>query len=393
MSKSVSTRYFYSTSFLLLCSITLMGLIQFYLSMGYFQEEKNTALIGTIDNAVRIFHDYQADGDDIKNDIAIVNVSREILITARASGNLIFVTDPYGTTLLCNDSGLSASYLAKQFPARALNEAYQQGVYTELGTLGGFFKARYYLAGKPLVTGDDKLAGFIFAASDASGLAIYLSNMFSTFILSAGLMLMISSVLSIWMTARMTTPLRRMADAASRFGKGDFSVRVPEEGDDEVLQLSHSFNAMAESLEKIDSSRTSFMGNIAHELRTPMTTIKGFVDGILDGTIPPESHEHYLGIVSQEAGRLTRLIKNMLDITKLEAGEYKVNARTYDVWESLTGVVFGAEQRIEANHIHLSGFAPTRTLVYADPDLVYQVIYNLFDNALKFCGDGGEIHF
>lgn len=135
------------------------------------------------------------------------------------------------------------------------------------------------------------------------------------------------------------------------------------------------------------------MGNIAHELRTPMTTIKGFIDGMLDGTIPPENQNHYLGIVSQEVGRLTRLIKNMLDITKLEAGEYKVNATTYDIWESITSVVFGAEQRLEANNIQISGFAPTKTLVLADQDLVYQVIYNLVDNAIKFCNVGGEIRF
>ena len=120
---------------------------------------------------------------------------------------------------------------------------------------------------------------------------------------------------------------------------------------------------------------------------------QGFIDGMLDGTIPPENQNHYLGIVSQEVGRLTRLIKNMLDITKLEAGEYKVNATTYDIWESITSVVFGAEQRLEANNIQISGFAPTKTLVLADQDLVYQVIYNLVDNAIKFCNVGGEIRF
>lgn len=83
----------------------------------------------------------------------------------------------------------------------------------------------------------------------------------------------------------------------------------------------------------------------------------------------------------------------MLDITKLEAGEYKVNATTYDIRESITSVVFGAEQRLEANNIQISGFAPTKTLVLADQDLVYQVIYNLVDNAIKFCNVGGEIRF
>lgn len=83
----------------------------------------------------------------------------------------------------------------------------------------------------------------------------------------------------------------------------------------------------------------------------------------------------------------------MLDITKLEAGEYKVNAHSYDIWQTITGVVFAAEQRIEANSIQITGFAPSKTMVYADEDLVYQVVYNLVDNAIKFCGVGGEIRF
>ena len=200
-------------------------------------------------------------------------------------------------------------------------------------------------------------------------------------------------MLAIFFTTRLTTPLRRISEAARKFGGGDFSVRVPVDGDDEVAQLAVTFNNMARNLETIDSSRASFMGNIAHELRTPMTSIKGFIDGMLDGTIPDDMRQHYLGLVSQEVGRLTRLIQNMLDISKLEAGEYRVNAQSYDVWESLTGVVFSAEQRVEDQGVEIQGLAPQKTMVYADPDLVYQVVYNLFDNALKFTPKGGYIRF
>ena len=93
-----------------------------------------------------------------------------------------------------------------------------------------------------------------------------------------------------------------------------------------MVDLARTFNQMAENIQSNDNSRGQFMGNIAHELRTPMTTIKGFVDGILDGTIPPDMQNHYLQLVSEETGRLARLIQNMLDLSKLESGEYQVNA-------------------------------------------------------------------
>ena len=125
-----------------------------------------------------------------------------------------------------------------------------------------------------------------------------------------------------------------------------------------------------------------------------MTTIKGFVDGILDGTIPPDMQNHYLQLVSEETGRLARLIQNMLDLSKLESGEYQVNARMFNIWETLTGVALSAEQRINDGMIDLEGLTmDEKVLVYADPDLIHQVAYNILDNAIKFTPAGGTIKF
>ena len=184
-------------------------------------------------------------------------------------------------------------------------------------------------------------------------------------------------------------------DLYAMFGGGDLSVRVEGvDGEGEVADLARTFNRMADNIQTNDNSRGQFMGNIAHELRTPMTTIKGFVDGILDGTIPPEMQNHYLQLVSEETGRLARLIQNMLDLSKLESGEYQVNARMFNIWETLTGVALSAEQRINDGMIDIDGLTmDEKVLVYADPDLIHQVAYNLLDNAIKFTPAGGTIRF
>ena len=158
-----------------------------------------------------------------------------------------------------------------------------------------------------------------------------------------------------------------------------------------MVDLARTFNQMADNIQSNDNSRGQFMGNIAHELRTPMTTIKGFIDGILDGTIPPDMQNHYLQLVSEETGRLARLIQNMLDLSKLESGEYQVNARMFNIWETLTGVALSAEQRINDGMIDIDGLTmDEKVLVYADPDLIHQVAYNLLDNAIKFTPAGGH---
>ena len=121
---------------------------------------------------------------------------------------------------------------------------------------------------------------------------------------------------------------------------------------------------------------------------------RGFIDGILDGTIPPDMQNHYLQLVSEETGRLARLIQNMLDLSKLESGEYQVNARMFNIWETLTGVALSAEQRINDGMIDIDGLTmDEKVLVYADPDLIHQVVYNLLDNAIKFTPAGGTIRF
>ena len=392
MRKTISNMYFATTAILLVAGITVMGFVQMYLSMSYFVGERKSALSGVVQVAAKQVSLLQQ-GEDLPqlSEEDRDRMQRAIGIVSETSDSSLLLADAQGNVVLA--AGFDQA-LGAQIPRNVLDQmAGGQKAMFDSGTLGGGYDKGQYTAGCVLTDAAGQVRGYAFASSNTSALNGYVADMFSTFILSAGLMLLISSLLSVVFTTRLTLPLRRIAEAARKFGAGDFSTRVPVEGEDEVAQLAVTFNNMAANLEAIDSSRSNFMGNIAHELRTPMTSVKGFVDGMLDGTIPPELYNHYLGVVSQEVGRLTRLIQNMLDISKLEAGEYQVNARSYDVWESITGAALAAEQRIESGKIQIQGLVPERTMVYADPDLVHQVVYNLLDNAIKFTPEEGIIRF
>ena len=392
MRKTISNMYFTTTAILLVAGITVMGFVQMYLAISYFVSERKSALSGVVQVAAKQVSLLQPDEDLPQlSEEDRDRMQRAIGIVSETSDSSLLLADAQGNVVLA--AGFDQA-LGAQIPRNVLDQmAGGQKAMFDSGTLGGVYDKGQYTAGCVLTDAAGQVRGYAFASSNISALNGYVADMFSTFILSAGLMLLISSLLSVVFTTRLTLPLRRIAEAARKFGAGDFSTRVPVEGEDEVAQLAVTFNNMAANLEAIDSSRSNFMGNIAHELRTPMTSVKGFVDGMLDGTIPPELYNHYLGVVSQEVGRLTRLIQNMLDISKLEAGEYQVNARSYDVWESITGAALAAEQRIESGRIQIQGLVPERTMVYADPDLVHQVVYNLLDNAIKFTPEEGIIRF
>ncbi len=137
--------------------------------------------------------------------------------------------------------------------------------------------------------------------------------------------------------------------------------------------------------------RRSFIANVSHELKTPMTSIAGFIDGILDGTIPQEKQRHYLTIVSDEVKRLSRMVRSMLNIAKIEAGEMKLKPTVFDVNEVVLSSIFTFEQMIEKKHLDIRGLEEGKVMVEADEDLIHQVVYNLLENAVKFVNDGGYI--
>ena len=159
-----------------------------------------------------------------------------------------------------------------------------------------------------------------------------------------------------------------------------------------ALLVASSINAMARSLAQLESSRRSFVANVSHELKTPMTTIGGFIDGILDETIPPEQQEYYLKIVSEEVRRLSRIVVSMLNLSKIEAGQLDLNFDDVDLSDMILNTFLNLEQKISNGNIEVRGLDNlNRHIVRADKDLLGQVVYNLVDNAVKFTPEQGYI--
>ncbi|MBO7197057.1 MAG: HAMP domain-containing histidine kinase [Clostridia bacterium] len=212
-------------------------------------------------------------------------------------------------------------------------------------------------------------------------------------VINSSIGVMLAAVIAAYfITDRIVRPLKRMTAAAKKFAKGDFSVRVSVSNrNDEVSELGLAFNNMADSLESLEKMRNSFLANISHDLRTPMTTISGFIDGINSGAIPPEKHEYYLGIISAEVHRLSRLVSQLLDVSRLESGERKFNYTDFDIAEVARIILISFEQKIEDKRLDVEFDAEYDGMyAHADKDAIHQVLYNLCHNAIKFAKDEGK---
>ena len=393
MRKSISVAFFSLVSTLMVLGIVLMGASEWVLFKNYFAKDRYETLDQVVGVTQRTAQ-YLVQQAELPKGDELDALSTKLEIIGESAEAYLFFTDNDGRVMIASSPDKLESLTVPEEMMEKI-DASDADYYHVFGTLGGMLDGKSYITVSEMRNENGQPSGYLFLCSSGEQLTQFKQQFWSNFLLSACVMLLCASILTKILMRQLTDPLQKVTDAAQRFGGGDLSVRVEGvEGEGEAADLARTFNRMADNIQMNDNSRGQFMGNIAHELRTPMTTIKGFVDGILDGTISPEMQNHYLQLVSEETGRLARLIQNMLDLSKLESGEYQVNARMFNIWETLTGVALAAEQRINDGMIELEGLTmDEKVLVYADPDLIHQVAYNLLDNAIKFTPAGGTIRF
>lgn len=244
----------------------------------------------------------------------------------------------------------------------------------------------------PSESGTDDLF-YIAAVSNAGDLIDYAYLLSFYLIICLIVCMLLFMLLFRIIASRLDNQFDRLNQVVQQYAEGDFSARADVPEHNELHEFSSTLNRMAEFIEQNETTRKNFIANVSHELRTPMTTIGGFADGILDGTIPPEQHERYTRIIADEIHRLRTLVNSMLNLSKFEAGEMQLRTKDVDVAELLIRTVLMFEKRINDKHVDVEGLEDASLQLIADEDLLFQVLYNLIENAVKFVNEGGVISF
>lgn len=312
-------------------------------------------------------------------------------IASNGDGVSLLLADTNGELILYAHPEASGYFETKLFLPEEMREALanKQDAHA-FGSLSEILDSAYVSYATPVLHEDGTYCGSIVVSTSGDSVKLLLNQTIKTIFISS-LWILVAVLIAIYFITEMVTgPLREMNKAARKFGSGDFNVRVPVRGNDEVAELAKAFNNMADSLANLENARNTFMANVAHDLRTPMTTISGFIDNLLIGAIPKENEEYYLGIIKEEVKRLSRLVSSLLDITRLQAGDRKLTMASFDICELARLILISFEQKIDAKRLNVEFECDEeRMLVSADRDAIYQILYNICDNAVKFSSENG----
>lgn len=394
---------------LLVLSYIVTGGFLYYFLNEYALQEKVSTLQETADNVKSMFSLYLENQDSIlMRKILEDYLNRE----AQDSNSMIWIVNKDGFIAFCQpkeSQGILDKYKDETNNWRLPNPEQYKDVMAsggvslqKTGDFFGFFSDETFRYHTWLTiqvpfqvipsSGKQETIAAIYLHTPTPEIQRLRTSVFKFFMLSGGVAIFLAIVLVYVFSLRFTRPLKQINNAAKIIAGGEFRNRLSVKSDDEIGQLAESFNQMVEDLQKLEELRRGFIANVSHDLRTPMTSIRGFIEGILDGTIPPEKQRDYLIIVRDETNRLNRLVNDLLDLAKMEAGEIKLNIKPFDINELMRLCVIKNETLITSKNLEIEAdFENENTFVLGDRDSIERVIINLLHNAVKFSNENGKI--
>ena len=394
MFKSVFSKYVSAFMLIIILSFAVVVVITSSALGRYSKDVKEEIMTSSAEASAAYISDrLSGSGSEleqmINRDSAVIADTVDKILVTTEDVTLI-ITDADGRILLLAGSEDNRIEMGEPISKQALDALRKNGEYSRFGSSDGMFRHANALCAVSLCDSEGSVCGFVFACSE-SVIMVSIWEVVARMVMGSILWVLLAALIAVYfISGRVIAPLREISSAAKRFASGKFDTRVPVRGSDEVAELATAFNNMAESLDNYDTMRNTFMSDVSHDLRSPMTSISGFIDGILDGVIPPEKHEYYLKIVSAEIKRLSRLVASLLDLSRIQAGDRKFTMLPFDICEMGRQILISFEQQIDAKGLRVEFVCDQDCMIaMADYDAIYQTFYNICDNAVKFSCDGG----
>ncbi|MEF9951509.1 MAG: HAMP domain-containing sensor histidine kinase [Clostridium sp.] len=383
MKKSLFSKLMSSYFIVIVISYIVVSVFLSIWFYEYYYSDKKKSLYAEGNHVKKVVQEY------VNKKINKTDMMMQISTIESLTSTKISVYDNYGYLVGATDSSEEEDFKVSK---EELQKVMKGEEIVKSSKFSEIFSSYVMTVGIPAEISDN-VTFSVFLNSSLVALQETLKSVFLAIWTSAFLAIIVCAFIVYYFSEKiLINPLSRINKTARQIASGEFNNRVKIKSNDEIGVLADSFNSMADSLENLENMRKSFIGNVSHELRTPMTSINGFVEGMIDGTIDKENWEKYLKVVNGESKRLMRIINDLLDLAKLESGEFSMNMGHFQLNELISECVIKFEERINQKELDIQiTLLKEGVIVKGDRDRINQVITNLLDNAIKFARENGTI--
>lgn len=380
----------YGKLVLLTAGVMLTGLL--FLTLGlnyalktYFIDEKAQELTNLGADFQKVYEESFIAGSANSSDL-----NREVANLERYLGANVWIVNPAGQVFV--SPGITDySLIEKQLVSADVNAVFQGNVVKRQGFIRPISEEAVLTVGYPIKQGDTVVLALFMNVSlpeinrvSADAFNIGIGAIGITIVLASGVLFVVMRTL--------TRELTDLSGAVRTIMEGNYEYRIETKRKDELGQLIGSFNEMAGALKRTEESRRDFISDLSHDLRSPLTSLIGYAQGLQDGTVPEERVGKTLHIIEDESRRLLKLTNDILDLSTLQSGQLILNFCDFDIHQMILQTADTFEERIEQKHINMIfDLEKQSLLVHGDPDQIFRVFSNLMDNAVKFAEDGGTI--
>ena len=386
MKLNLFRKFYFVSSLAITIALSLLVIVYTFLEIDYIKKDRLTLLENNVISISEAVKNAEEEGE-------YFSVLERTGKAISSDEYTVFFVTLDGRTFLCTDNSLGNYCLheKKLISKDIMKYIFEYDIYSELGTLSDIYYEDHFVAGAQLLDKDGNIIGAVFVSLNADMYVSLINKSIAALLISVVFALLVLYIVILILTKKILKPLTDMSAAAKSMANGDFTTKINYQSDDEIGELANSFNTMSNAMLTLENVRSSFISNVSHEFKTPMTVIAGYIDGIIDGTISKENQDKYLKIISNEVKRLNVMVNSMLHLSKIESGELMNYVKT-DLSEIVLNVFLNLEPKITEKNIDVYGLDSLGTMIIeCDNDLMFNAICNLVDNAVKFSPVGGYI--
>ena len=336
--------------------------------------------------ATEIANTYAA--DLYNSETSLTSVQKQLNTLGAFSGSVVQILNPSGRLVVTSVQSIDPE---TEVYVEGFDPAFTGGATYAVGRFFDTFAEEQISALAP-ITGNFKVRGYVAMHAPVSDVAEEANRYLNISYVMLVVIFLLSLILLIFFTELVYIPLRRITRATEQYAAGNMHYTFTVDSEDEIGYLASSLEYMASEIARAEDDQKKFVANVSHDFRSPLTSIHGFLEAMIDGTIPPEQHDKYLRTVLQETDRLTKLTNSLLTLNNLNTKGMLLTWTDFDINEVIRGAALSFEPICRSRDVSLSlVLLGEQLFVNADLEKIQQVLHNLIDNAIKFSRKGGVV--